>query len=165
MIQIIKIKLPNYIKFLLLEWGIEFVLLYILMFSSAVLLVGLPGKFSDYPVSDYLVVALLLIPFFLTRILFLQIPISLFLRMRYAKRNSYRLKNALLIISITYAISYSILIGFVALTDINEVKRFIPISAQPFVAAILAPIFIYRWKGDLFEMAWANSRKMRRQNA
>ncbi|MTI11137.1 hypothetical protein E1160_15180 [Rhodospirillaceae bacterium RKSG073] len=60
----------------------------------------------------------------------------------------------MLIISITYAVSYSVLVGFVALTDINEVKRFIPISAQPFVAAILAPIFMYRWKGDLFEMAW-----------
>ncbi|MTI11138.1 hypothetical protein [Curvivirga aplysinae] len=68
-----KLVLPRYLKLLFLEWGIEFVLLYILMFSSAVLLVGLPGKFSDYPV-----VALLLIPFFLTRILFLQIPISLF---------------------------------------------------------------------------------------
>ncbi|WP_420548395.1 hypothetical protein [Curvivirga sp.] len=165
-----KLVLPKYLKLLFLEWGIEFVCFYIFQFiilTTYLMAEGILEGWSmvDSPI-DLSSQAFIGIAYCMTivfRLIFLQIPSSIFLRARYASArlqrsymDDYRIRTTLIIILITYAICYGVCMAFFLLTlEGGLVKALLYLVGPSFVSTIMAPMILYRWKGDLFEMAWA----------
>ncbi|MTI11139.1 hypothetical protein [Curvivirga aplysinae] len=99
----------------------------------------------------------------ITRLVYLQIPLSLYLRIRAAKSRDYTLKNAYKIIISIYCASYFIFLAGMKWDGISLLRYlesdFI-VNISQFLGAMLTPYITYKLKGELFEVTWAKSRKL-----